>query len=199
MVTDFVTLWSIKSHDRSVGIALGYGLDDRGSRVRFPAKAGNFSLHHRVQTGSGAHPASYPMGSRGSFPGVKRPGSEADNSPPSSSEVKKCMELYLHSQIRLQWRGAQLKLSLCLFKHYPMKTYRLSRGIVPRILKLGARWRWVVSFTPRPLYPRYQLDRRLGWPERRSGRGDEGKNTQPCLEFRPARSLVAIPNDRWQK
>jgi hypothetical protein len=30
--------------------------------------------HHRVQNGSGAHPASYPMGTRGSFPGVKRPG-----------------------------------------------------------------------------------------------------------------------------
>jgi len=29
----------------------------------------NFSLHHRVQTDSEAHPASYPMGTRGSFPG----------------------------------------------------------------------------------------------------------------------------------
>jgi hypothetical protein len=58
-----------KSRDSSVGIALGYGLDDRGSRVRFPAGAGNFSLHHRVQNGSGAYPASYPMGTRGSFPG----------------------------------------------------------------------------------------------------------------------------------
>jgi hypothetical protein len=57
--------------DSSVGIALGYGLDDRGSRVRFPAGAGNFSLHHRVQNGTGAHPASYPMGTRGSFPGGK--------------------------------------------------------------------------------------------------------------------------------
>jgi hypothetical protein len=28
---------------------------DRGSRVRFPAGAGNFSLHHRVHNGSGAH------------------------------------------------------------------------------------------------------------------------------------------------
>jgi hypothetical protein len=28
-----------------------------GSRVRFPAGAGNFSLHRSVQTGSGAHPA----------------------------------------------------------------------------------------------------------------------------------------------
>jgi hypothetical protein len=55
----------------SVGTALGYGPDDRGSRFRFPAGAGNFSLHHRVQNSSGAHPASYPMGTRDSFPGGK--------------------------------------------------------------------------------------------------------------------------------
>jgi hypothetical protein len=60
-----------KSRDSSVGIALGYGLDDRGSRVRFSAGAGNFSLHHRVQNGSGAHPPSYQMGTSGSFPGGK--------------------------------------------------------------------------------------------------------------------------------
>jgi hypothetical protein len=60
-----------KSLDGSVGIALGYGLDDRGSRVRFPAGVGNFSLHHRVQNGSGVHPTSYPMGIRGSFFGGK--------------------------------------------------------------------------------------------------------------------------------
>jgi hypothetical protein len=55
-------------------VALGYGLDDRDSRVRFPAGAGNFSLHHRVQAGSGAHPASYPMSTRGSFPGGEATG-----------------------------------------------------------------------------------------------------------------------------
>jgi hypothetical protein len=55
----------------TLDIMLGYRLDDRGSRVRFQAGAGNFSLHHCVQNGSGAHPASYPMGSRGSFPGGK--------------------------------------------------------------------------------------------------------------------------------
>jgi hypothetical protein len=62
------------SRDSSVGIALGYGLDHRGCRVRFPAGAGNFSLHHPVQTGSGARPASYPMGTRGSFLGSKAAG-----------------------------------------------------------------------------------------------------------------------------
>jgi hypothetical protein len=60
--------------DSLVGIALGYGLDDRGSRVRFQAGAENFSLHHRVQNGPGAHSASYPRGTRGIFPGGKAAG-----------------------------------------------------------------------------------------------------------------------------
>jgi hypothetical protein len=37
----------------------------------FPAGAGKFSLHHRIQNGSEAHPASYPVGTRGSSPGGK--------------------------------------------------------------------------------------------------------------------------------
>jgi hypothetical protein len=48
-----------------------------------------FSLHQAVQTGSGAHPASYPMGTGALTQGVKRPGSEADQSTPASAEVKK--------------------------------------------------------------------------------------------------------------
>jgi hypothetical protein len=63
--------WIFKGSDSSVVIALGYGLEDRGSRFRFLPRPGNFSLHHRDQNGSGAHPASYPMGTRGSFPGGK--------------------------------------------------------------------------------------------------------------------------------
>jgi hypothetical protein len=79
-------------------------VDDRGCKVRFPAGAENFSLHHRVQNVSEAHPASYPMGTMGSFPGGK-----ADHSPASSAEVKVCVELYLHSPSTPSWRGAQLK------------------------------------------------------------------------------------------
>jgi hypothetical protein len=54
------------------------------------------------------------VGTRGLFPwgssgrtvklttlGVKRPGREADHPPPCSAEVKECVELYLHSPIRL--------------------------------------------------------------------------------------------------
>jgi hypothetical protein len=49
-------------------------LRDRGSRVQFPAGAGNIFLHCRVQNGSWAHPTSYPMGTGGSFPGGKSVG-----------------------------------------------------------------------------------------------------------------------------
>jgi hypothetical protein len=86
-----------KSRDSSVGIALGYGTIG----VRFPAGAGNFSLNHRVQNGSGAHPAPYPMGIRGYFPGR-----EADHSPPTIAEVKEWVELYIHSPNTPSWRGA---------------------------------------------------------------------------------------------
>jgi hypothetical protein len=48
-----------------------------------------FSLLHLLQTGFGVHPTSYTMGTGGSFPAVKRPGREADHSPPTSAEVKK--------------------------------------------------------------------------------------------------------------
>jgi hypothetical protein len=70
------------------------------------ARAGNFSPNHRVQSDSGAHPASYPVGTGCSFPGLKRMGREADPSPPSNAEVKECVELYLLSPIRLHWLGA---------------------------------------------------------------------------------------------
>jgi hypothetical protein len=61
----------VKSHGSSVSIVTGYRLDDWDSRVQFPVGAGNFSLHHHVQNSSVAHSASYPMGTRGSFPGSK--------------------------------------------------------------------------------------------------------------------------------
>jgi hypothetical protein len=68
-------------------------------------------------------------------------------------------------------------------EHHAMKAYWGSGGIAPRTFDFGTRWRWVVSFTPRPLYPQgktflYPLDRRLGGPQSRSGRGGEEKNSK---------------------
>jgi hypothetical protein len=66
-----------------------YGLNDRAIEVRSRTGAEDFSSSPCVQTGSGAHPASCPMGTGGPFPGGKaRQGRDADHSPPSSAEVK---------------------------------------------------------------------------------------------------------------
>jgi hypothetical protein len=76
-----------------------------------------------------------------------------------------------------------------LTEHTAMKTYWASGVfIAPCILHLDTTWRWVVSFTPRPLYPQgkslwYPLDRSLSGPQSRSGRGDEEKNSQHISEY----------------
>jgi hypothetical protein len=80
------------NRDSSVGIATGYGLDDRMVGVRYPEGAGNFSQQH-VQTGSGAHQISIQWVPRALSLGLKRPGRESDHSPPFSAEVKECVEL----------------------------------------------------------------------------------------------------------
>jgi len=65
-----------------VGIATRYGLDGPGIESRW---GGRFFTP--VQTGPGAYPATYTMGT-GVFPGVKRPGPGVDHPNPSSVEVK---------------------------------------------------------------------------------------------------------------
>jgi hypothetical protein len=57
-------------------------------RVSIRGRGEIFSLRHRVKTGSGTHPASQPMGTGDLTRGVKRPGREAEHSPPCSTEVK---------------------------------------------------------------------------------------------------------------
>ena len=63
-----------------------------------------------VQTGPGAHPASCTMGT-GSFPGVKRPGRDADPSPPFSAVVKK---VYSYTSTPTMGRTACTE-PLCLY------------------------------------------------------------------------------------
>ena len=77
--------------DSSVVIVTRYGLDGPGIESRWEAI---FSAH--VQTGPGAHPASYTMGT-GSLPGVKRSGRGVEHQPPYSTEVKERVEPYLFS------------------------------------------------------------------------------------------------------
>jgi hypothetical protein len=62
----------IRSRDISVVKRRGTGWMIGGFESR--QGLGVFSPHHGVQTGCVAHPASYPVGSRGSFPGGKAAG-----------------------------------------------------------------------------------------------------------------------------
>jgi hypothetical protein len=54
----------IMIRDSSVGITTGWTAE-----VQFQAGAIDFSLLHSIQTGSVDHPASYPLGTWGFFPG----------------------------------------------------------------------------------------------------------------------------------
>jgi hypothetical protein len=77
-------LVNTRSRVSSGSIVSDYGLDDRAIEVRSPAGTKDFSSSLCIQTGSGAHPASCPMGTGGPFSGGKaRPGRDADHSPPS--------------------------------------------------------------------------------------------------------------------
>jgi hypothetical protein len=65
------TNYTERSRVSSGSIVSDYGLDDRAIGVRFPAGAKDFPTILCVQTGSGAHPASCPMGTGCPFPGGK--------------------------------------------------------------------------------------------------------------------------------
>jgi hypothetical protein len=101
----------------------------------------------------------------------------------TASAIKRREKIHIHTLIKINV--------------VPVLNYALHhegiwrRGYIdPYFLDLGPTWRWMVSFTPRPLYPReknsrYPLDRRLGGPQNRSGRHGEVK----ILAFTGTRSL----------
>jgi hypothetical protein len=70
--------------------------------------------------------------------------------------------------------------------------------IDPRLIDIGTCWRWVVSFTLRPLYPRgksprYALDRRLGGLQNLSGLHGEDKILAPT----GTRTLTPRSSNPW--
>jgi hypothetical protein len=85
----------------------------------------------------------------------------------------------------------KVRLSLCfsLTEHHAIKAYWGSGGVPPRILHLGTRWRCVVSFTARPLYPQERTPGTHwigGWVGPRvdldTGGGEKNSQPPPGLE-----------------
>jgi len=68
-----------------------------------------------VQTSNGAHPASYSMGTGGSFLGLKQPGCEVNHSPPSNIEVTNEWSCTSDSPTCLQCMGR---------KHYTFTSFK---------------------------------------------------------------------------
>jgi hypothetical protein len=111
----------VRSQDSAVGIATGYGLDERGVGVRVSVGSRIFSSPRRPDRalGSTQPPIKWVPGVLSL--GVKRPGREADHSPPASAEVEENVDLYIHFPTRLH--GVVLK----LVKHRDKFTYFLLR------------------------------------------------------------------------
>jgi hypothetical protein len=91
----------------------------------------------------------------------------------------------------------------------PPRAQRGNRGIALLILNLGVRRGWVVSTTPRPLYPRERPGthcsyRRLGGPLHRSGRvrkispppGFDPRTVHPVVVAIPTELPGSRENDR---
>jgi hypothetical protein len=75
----------------------------------------------------------------------------------------------------------------CLIKNHIMKTYGQWK-YNSTISDLGTVWRWVVSFTPLPLYPRvpatrYPVHRKLHGPPEPGRYGEE--KSFSCLKWNP--------------
>jgi hypothetical protein len=83
------------------------------------------SLLHRFHTDSGAHPTSYRKGIL--TPGVKRPGREADHSPPSIDEFKNALS-YASSPpyVFMTW---------CLVTHRDKFTFNVSVQYNPKFIQ----------------------------------------------------------------
>jgi hypothetical protein len=89
------------------GIALGFGMDDRGFESRQGLGTFLFTAAFRPALGPTQPPIQCEPEALSL--GVKRPGHEADRSPQCSAEVKEYVELCLHSPLTPSWRGVLLR------------------------------------------------------------------------------------------
>jgi hypothetical protein len=101
-----------------------------------------------IQTSPGAHPASYTTGT-GSFLGIKQPGRGVDHPPPSSTEVKERVELYLYSP---SGPSSPILGPSLIVMHLPMRvragTHTHTQTLPSPVHALRSwRWQWLQTLT----------------------------------------------------
>jgi hypothetical protein len=89
----------------SVGIATGYGLDDRGRRSSSPGRVKNFLFFTSSRPALGPTQPLIQWVPGALSPGVKGSRREAEQSLPASTEVKK-MWIYTCTPHKSLWRSA---------------------------------------------------------------------------------------------
>jgi hypothetical protein len=110
ILQDSVTEIFVGNHHSSVGLALGYWLDDRSSWFRLPARELGiflFTTASRTALGPTCPPIQWVPGSLSL--GLKQPGPGTDHLPPSSAKVKEYVKLYFCSPNTPSWHGAQFQ------------------------------------------------------------------------------------------
>ena len=108
---------------------------------------------------------------------------------------QECVEIHSMETATITWLARRLG---CGLQHTVSRGFTSDGKVVcpcahcegvsraPLLFDVGTRWKWIVSFTPRPLYPRWKsprhrLSRRLGGPQSRCERFGEEKNVLPLL------------------
>jgi hypothetical protein len=150
-----------KNRDSSVGIALGYGLDDRGSKVRFPTGLGIslFTTTFRTALGPTQPLIQWVPGALSL--GIKRPGREAYHSPNLVPRSKNEWSYTSTPQYAfMAWCSAKAQGHIYYYYYY-YYYYYLGRGVkltthlllVPRSRMSGA----LPPFPDTPLWRGTQL------------------------------------------
>jgi hypothetical protein len=167
-------LFKYRSRGSSVSMS-GYGLDNRKIGVLLPSF---------VQTGSGAHPASCTVGTRGHFPRAKRgrgvtltthhhlvPRSRMSSSPLPSSATMACSGTTLLCYLNI-FLCNSYKVKADPLHHSGAKGWRMYSSysfLTSALDGANAQLHSPSAFYPRGKDPRYPLYWRLGGPQSRSG------------------------------
>jgi hypothetical protein len=107
--------------------------------VWFPAEVVDFSLHHSIQTGSGAHPASCIIGTRGCFPRGEMTETCSQNSPLSSAKAKngRAVPPLSHQHVMvLKW----VSTGMTLYSFFSISCIKLSKQWKEDLILMHVGW-----------------------------------------------------------